>query len=248
MALKRVDAAVLYAVAVEGREITAALSAKRFLGRGIAVGRAFGLRVAAVETGMGKTNAAAAAAAVIHLYRPRLVINMGIAGAYASSGLKRGDVAAAVMEVYADEGIAGTNDFVGLKEIGIPIYKSGRKDYFNEFPLDEKLTARALKILGQDSAAPARPPLAGTFATVSAVSGTPARARQIELRTGAVCENMEGASVVHVCTMYSTPALEIRGISNYAGLRDKNGWDIDAAVNNSGRAVIILLKNMSLIL
>jgi futalosine hydrolase len=268
MAIKTVDVAVLYAVGLEGREIIDALSANKSPvtqgvappGPRITLGRVLKLRVAAVETGMGKTNAAAATAAVIERYRPGLIINMGIAGAYISSGLKRGDVAAALKEVYADEGVAGSqtasgdssgpdgfsglDGFCGLEKIGIPIYKSGRKKYFNEFPLDEKLVARAAKILGRNSISLAT----GAFATVSAVSGSPARAIEIQRRTGAICENMEGAAVVHVCTMYRTPVMEIRGISNDAGLRDKSGWDIDAAVKNSARAVIILLQNMSLLL
>ena len=90
----------------------------------------------------------------------------------------------------------------------------------------------------------------GTFVTVSTVTGTDKRARELEKRFsassasggGAICENMEGAAVAHVCAMYGIPMLEIRGISNIVEDRDRSKWDIKTAAENCQKAVFVLLK------
>ncbi|GFP22067.1 futalosine hydrolase [Candidatus Hakubella thermalkaliphila] len=86
----------------------------------------------------------------------------------------------------------------------------------------------------------------GTFVTVSTSTGTSKRAREIERRFstsgGAICENMEGAAVAHVCTMYGIPMLEIRGISNIVEDRDKSKWDIKKAAENCQKIMLALVK------
>jgi futalosine hydrolase len=83
----------------------------------------------------------------------------------------------------------------------------------------------------------------GPFVTVSAVSGSPARARILANRYRALCENMEGGAVAQVCLRYRVPFLEIRGLSNRAGDRNKKRWQLSKALNNSQRALLYLLEN-----
>ena len=118
----------------------------------------------------------------------------------------------------------------GYKKIGIPLVQSGRKKYFNEFPVST----------------PPVPPLvrggfnikAGNFVTVSAATGTQKRAKELEERFRAVCENMEGAAIAQVCAIYKIPMFEIRGISNIAGVRDKRKWNLKLASQNCQKAVL----------
>ena len=81
----------------------------------------------------------------------------------------------------------------------------------------------------------------GVFATVSACSGTREQALLLQTRFNAICENMEGAAVAHICRLYNVPMLEMRGISNIVEDRDPSAWDIRGASDAVSRAVIALL-------
>jgi futalosine hydrolase len=164
-------------------------------------------------------------------FSPARVVVFGIGGAYPGCGLKIGDVVIAKKEGYADTGVLLKDGLRGTEAIGIELLRKGSKKYFNEFPLDSRLQKKAFReIEGIKS---------GVFATVNATTGTLQRAKEIKTRFGAVCENMEGAAVAHVCARYSVPVLELRGISNIVPERD--GWDKEGAARNSQEALLRVL-------
>jgi len=196
-----------------------------------------------VVSGIGKTNAAHAATALIHYYSPALVVNFGIGGAYPSSGLQTGDIAVASKEVYADEGILLQSGFHDLKLINIPLLKIGRRQYFNEFPLDTGLGETMMKAA---TTAGFRA-VEGIFATVSTCTGTKKRARELSKKFGAICENMEGAAVAHSCLIHGVPSVEVRGISNIVQERDMSKWTIRSASGNCQRTVIEFVREVDLL-
>lgn len=195
-------------------------------------------------SGIGKTNASHAATLLIGKFSPGIIINFGIGGAYPSSGLRTGDIAIAKKEIYGDEGLLLKDGFHTVDSIGIPFLKKGRKMYFNEFPMDKALTGKAIKCFRlTPNPLPLAPKIkSGAFVTVSTCTGTNKRAKELEKRFNAVCENMEGAAVAHVCAVYGIPVLEIRGISNIVENRDRSKWDIKTAAENSQRLVLRFLK------
>ena len=185
-------------------------------------------------SGLGKTNAAHCATSLILNFAPSIVINFGIGGAYPASGLMPGDIAVATKEVYADEGVLLEDGLNLLEFIGVPLLKTAGRKYYNEFPLDTRLGKKMLKVARSAGMKAS----AGIFATVSACSGTKQRAAELSARFGAICENMEGAAVAHVCMLYGVPCIEIRGISNIVEARDTSKWDIPLASRNCQKAVI----------
>lgn len=191
-------------------------------------------------SGIGKVNAAHMATRLIHEYPLSLIMNIGVGGAYPSSGLVMGDVAIAGKEIYGDEGVLLKDGFHGADLIGIPLLEKGRRKYFNEFPLDRGLVRKAVRTFAL------RPlPFAvqsGTFVTVSTCTGTAKRARAIEGKFHAICENMEGAAVAHICALYGTPLIEMRGISNMVRDRDRAEWNIRLAAENCQTAALQLLR------
>jgi futalosine hydrolase len=196
--------------------------------------------VAYSVSGLGKTNAAHCLTSLILNYSPSAVILFGVGGAYPDSGLGVGDVAVATKEVYADEGVLLQDGFHSLGLIGIPLLKAGRRTYFSEFPLDAVLArkmARAARSAGLMTAS-------GVFATVSACTGTAGRAEELSTRFAAICENMEGAAVAHICRRYGLPCVEVRGISNIVEARDTSKWDMAAASENCQRTVLEFLKGL----
>ena len=167
-------------------------------------------------------------------------MNIGIGGAYPSSGLKIGDVAIAEKEIYGDEGVLLKDGIHGIDLIGIPLLQRGRRKYFNEFPLDTGLVRKAVNAL-------ALCPLpfdfkAGDFLTVSTCTGTKKRSRELDRRFNAVCENMEGAAIAHICTLYGIPMIEMRGISNIVEDRDRSTWNITLAAENCQTAALELIR------
>jgi futalosine hydrolase len=190
--------------------------------------------IVCVVSGIGKTNAAHAATVLIQNFSPCLAVNFGIGGAYPSSGLALGDIAVASKEVYADEGVLLKSGFRTLELVDIPLLKAGRRRYFNEFPIDSGLSVKMMEAATAAGFRARR----GTFATVSTCTGTRKRAEELSKRFGAICENMEGAAVAHICVIYSIPCVEVRGISNIVKERDISKWDIRPASVNCQKTVI----------
>jgi futalosine hydrolase len=49
-------------------------------------------------------------------------------------------------------------------------------------------------------------------------------------RFSGICENMEGAAVAQVASLYGVDCMEIRGISNLVEDRDLSRWNIPLAM------------------
>jgi futalosine hydrolase len=248
--------ALISSVPEEGKLLFKQLKKYVVAGKPLYRGKISGKNVVYIISGMGKTNAAHASTLLIEKFSPVAVILFGIGGAYPSPGLGVGDIAVAEKEVYGDEGVLAKEGFSGIDFIGIPLVKKGTRKYFNEYSLDRKLVAEALKS-GERLAVthPLCPPLvrggkggvkvkSGTFVTVSTCTGTRRKALELKKRFEAICENMEGAAVAHICTLYGTPMMEIRGISNMVEDRDRSNWDIGLAAENCQKAVMEVLKRL----
>jgi futalosine hydrolase len=190
-----------------------------------------------MNTGIGKVNAAHSVTILMEHFPFNFAILCGVGGAYPDSGLETGDIAIASKEIYGDEGVFASLE--GMREIGFPLFKKGRKGYFNEFPLDRRLIKKAM-LSGQSLRH--MNIHKGPFITLSSVSGSYKRAIELKRRFNAICENMEGAAIAHVCAIYKIPMLEIRGISNMAGIRDKRRWNLKKASENCQRVVMEFIK------
>ena len=188
--------------------------------------------------GIGKANAAAAATCLIERYRPELVIITGCGGAYPGSGLSVGDLAVAYDEVFGDEGVVAPSGWMDLKQMGLPIFQEGDRNWYNTIPLARHEAEKAMQLADGHGVQLTR----GRFVTVSCCSGTKARGLELARRYQAVCENMEGAAIALVALRYGIPCLEIRGISNLVEDRDMSRWDIGKAAEASQRFVIKIVE------
>ena len=216
----------------------------RIAGKNAYRGRIAGIDVVLFNTGIGKVNAAHSASCIFERFPVKAVLNLGVAGAYAGSGLKTGDIAIASKEILGDDGVIDSGGRHSLEKIGIPLVISGRKKYFNEFPLDNVFSKKIIKTIKTGPLQSYSRITQGPFITLSAASGSPSRAAELEKRFKGICENMEGAAIAQVCAIYKTPFVEIRGVSNIAGVRDKRKWDLKGASGNCQEAVLDLLCAM----
>lgn len=212
-------------------------------GFALSVGEIAGRPVGLLTTGIGKANAAAASA-VLLAHRPiEAVVNFGCAGAFPESGLETGDLALAEAEIFGDEGAMTPSGFLDMKALGLPLHTEGEAHYYNRLSCDGSLLERCRPLLGRFAEKVGRRLAEGPFVTVSCGSGAEQNARALAARTGAVCENMEGAAIVQVCRRFAVPALEIRGISNLTVDRDTSAWDLGGAARFAQEAVLELLAN-----
>jgi len=165
----------------------------------------------------------------VHAQGPfRLALNVGIAGAYAGSGLAIGDIVVAGGEIFADVGFETPGDPPGFES-------------FARSALGQAFYGPILPTLAPSEFLPTSPSEA-TYrvhvgrrgATVNACTGTHATgARRADL-TGAAFESMEGAAVALWGTLTDppTPVCEIRAISNVAADRDMRPENIRLALDN----------------
>lgn len=165
--------------------------------------------------GIGRTNAAAATTQAL-LEQPDCqgVVSAGIAGALPGSGLNVGDIVLAQRCVYVEEGLLSPTGFRDMAEMGFELGDFAG----NAVPVHEPW----LKALDSVTQVP--------IATAATCSGTDERAEFIVRRTSAAAEAMEGAAVVHAARRLGIPGMEIRAISNTTGHRDRQQWDIPAAL------------------
>ncbi len=200
----------------------------------------FNYEVQLLVTGIGVANAAHALTASICHKIPRLVWLIGCGGAYPESGLKIGDFALAEKEIWAEAGAYTEAGFRPLNKIDLPYLVKDGVCFYNCFPADEKLNnlvAKSIMPLLSNSNLKT-----GPFLTVSATTGNQKRLSLLRGRFFGICENMEGAAIAQICTIYEIPFLELRCISNIVGGYDKENWEIDLASKRCQRLVLNLLE------
>lgn len=195
-----------------------------------------------VHSGIGKSNAAAAATTLLCGCQPEALINIGCGGAYASSELEVGDLALASAEVFADEGSDSESGFLDLEELDLPLCQLGETSLYNRLPTNSRLFASAHDVLERFADKSGIRLATGPFVTVSTCTGTDQQGEKRSSYSAGICENMEGAAIALMAIRFGTPFLEFRGISNLAGKRNREKWDLSGACQIAQRALLALLQ------
>jgi len=172
-------------------------------------------------TGVGMT--ATAFALGKHLSsKYALVLNLGIAGCFDYS-LPLGTLINIVKDQFSELGAENGQNFISIDELGF-----GK----STFEVQNKLTNSLITDL-----------VTGTGITVNRVHGEEKSIQDIVKRLNPLTESMEGAAVLYCCANASIPCLQIRSISNYVELRNRNNWKIGLAINHLNQWAISFLTN-----
>jgi futalosine hydrolase len=181
-----------------------------------------------VVSGIGTVNAALATQAGILEHQPSMVLSVGIGGAYPSGGLQPGVAAVSNAIIYAGLGAMDGEHFLGLEQLRLVLLERNGTKTFNTLPVSDVSRGFA------EAAGIAH----GPFLTLETVTGSFESASRLERQVpGALVEGMEGAGVAHVAYKNNTPCLEVRGISNMVGPRERSTWKIPAAMQALSRAL-----------
>ncbi|MEW1828886.1 futalosine hydrolase [Streptomyces sp. NPDC088196] len=179
-----------------------------------AVARAFtqDSRVDVIAAGVGPAAAAAATATALAGASYGLVVSAGIAGGFQPEA-PVGSLVIADEITVADLGAETPDGFVPVTELGFGA-----------------VTHRPPNALVRELAA-ATGARTGAVLTVSTVTGTAARAKELRARhPRALAEAMEGFGVAEAAAAHGIPVLELRAVSNPVGPRDRTAWRIGDAL------------------
>jgi futalosine hydrolase len=82
-----------------------------------------------------------------------------------------------------------------------------------------------------------------TALTVNEITTRKERIAQLKSIYNPTIESMEGAALHYVGNDLNIPYLQIRGLSNYIGERDKSKWKIKDAINNANHVLLSIIIN-----
>lgn len=170
-------------------------------------------------TGVGPVEAACSVSRALAQERYRLVVGAGLAGAF-DGAAKIGDgvvVALDAMQLSLENG----------QSISLPGGERTVERSHSDAHLVAQLSVRGFaKLHG---------------ITVARVTSTEETAARLA-RLGAQVESMEGFAVLRAAERAGIPAIELRGISNRVGSRERAGWDFEAGLAGLQRALGTLFE------
>ena len=178
-------------------------------------------------TGMGMMNTAAHLALYTQKYDRNFYIDAGICGAF-NRNLQIGEVVQISSETYGDFGVENEEEFQDFFDLG---FIDKKEDAF-QYGLCEPIISQFHQNISLPKA---------TSITVNKVHGNEKTIKIIQEKYNADTENMEGLAFYYVLKLINKPSIEIRAISNYVERRNKENWNIKAAVENLNMEIVKIL-------
>ena len=167
----------------------------------------------------------------IHQEIPDMIIQFGIAGAF-TNAFALGDTIAVESEIIADAGAVENGTFRSIFDLGL--------QQENEYPFDGKKLYNPHKLMLEKTSVKT-----ATAITVNEITTSNDRIRYYISTYDPAIESMEGAAFHYTCLMKNIPFVQLRGISNYVGERNKQHWKIELALKSTAQAIQTLLSNNS---
>jgi futalosine hydrolase len=182
-----------------------------------------------LSTGIGIVNTALSLDRALQNNRPDLIIQAGIAGSL-NAQFPPGSVVQVQREIYADLGAESPSGFLDLKTLGLVNFTLNERQYFNTLDNSNLLSTHLPIVTGM---------------TVNRVMGTAESITQAKALWNADIESMEGAAFFQVCLQHAIPFAEIRAISNWVEPRNREAWDIPAALKQLRAEIHTILTNLT---
>lgn len=156
--------------------------------------------------------------------RPGLVVQAGIGGAFDTEKHPLGSVVAIRRDCQADLGVREAEGWRDVFDMGLASP--------SDFPYTEGWLVNPHDRLWEQAGLK---PASGV--TVNRVSSDPDAIHELVQRLHPDVESMEGAALHYACLLTGVPFLQIRGISNRVGERDKSAWHMGEALDNTRMAL-----------
>jgi futalosine hydrolase len=178
-------------------------------------------------TGIGLTATTYALARQIHIKRPDLVIQAGVAGCFSPS-IPLGTVLAVKKESIADQGVIESRQLKSL--FGLQLLSQ------NQYPFSKGWLVNKNGILSKIKLKKV------TGISVNEITTSPQKIKLYTHAYAPVVESMEGAALHYVCLMEKIPFIQLRAISNYIAERNKKHWNMKDSIINLNNELVRLLQ------
>ena len=186
------------------------------------------LQVDVLITGIGLTATSYHLTKQINLKRPRLVLQAGVAGCF-NKQLALGTVVTVKQDTIADESVIELKKLKTLFDLKLvpPSQFPYKKGWLvnTDVALIKKTRLKAVKGI-----------------SVNQITASRQKIRVYEKKFAPVVESMEGAALHYTCLMEKIPFLQLRGLSNYVGERNKKKWNMKDSINNLNKELIRILQ------
>ena len=183
-------------------------------------------------TGVGMLAAAVSLTKLALIHKPSLIIQVGIAGCFDTS-IALGKVVLVKEEILGDTGVEENGEWKDLFKT--KFIAPDDVPFTNGRLVNKHLSAYNHSQLSEVTAL-----------TVNEITTRPERIAQQRSLYNPTIESMEGAALHYVGNDLNIPYLQIRGLSNCIGERDKSKWQIKEAIENANKVLLNLVMNYEL--
>ncbi len=180
-------------------------------------------------TGIGLVNTGIQLGICLAQTKFDFAFQVGIAGSYEES-IKILDCVEVTEEIFGDLGVQLDTGFQSMDEMGFKNFQFKEKNYYNHIPNYKKYTTlKSVKGLSSNT-----------------ISGTISLAEKRIVKWNPDIETMEGAAFFQTCLLQNVPFCQVRSISNYCGVRDKNLWKIKEAALEAQKKLLEILVDFEI--
>jgi futalosine hydrolase len=180
-------------------------------------------------TGIGSVSTTYFLTRKIQARRPDLIIQAGIAGCFGEK--KLAELVTVKEDSFADMGAVEDGQFKNIFDLRLADKDS--PPFRNGVLINPHENLLSLPLLDQVKGI-----------SVNEITTDKTRLDWHKQKYSPVVESMEGAAFHYVCLTEMIPFLQIRGISNYIGERDKTKWKIREAIQALNEKLIGLINSL----
>jgi futalosine hydrolase len=172
-------------------------------------------------TGVGMVATAACTARALARVRYDLALNFGLCGSF-DRALPSGKAVHVVVDRIAELGAEDGDTFLTLDELGLP----GDFVFTNHAPPDNRALTALTRVTG---------------ITVNTAHGSERSIAAVVGRFAPQVESMEGAAFMYACQLSGVPYAQVRAVSNIVEKRNREAWNVDAALASLARCGAAIL-------
>lgn len=156
------------------------------------------------------------------------VFQVGIGGSFTKE-IELGKAVIINKEYMADVGVLDNKIWNDFFDLG---FANNNKIPFTKKAIENKYQKKLKKFSHQFA----------TGITVNTITTNPNIKKQFIQKYTAQIESMEGAALHYVCSQFKTPFVQIRGVSNVVGERNKKNWKIQEAIESSNTLALEVIS------
>ncbi|MGZ5220825.1 MAG: phosphorylase family protein [Chitinophagaceae bacterium] len=180
-------------------------------------------------TGIGLTATTYSITKQIQLRRPGIIIQAGIGGCF-DKNIPLGSVLAIKQEAIGDQVVIEKGKMKSLFDLGLVPQ--------DQFPFSKGWLINKSGVLKKTKLKKVK------GITTNEITTSKQKITLYRDTFNPVVESLEGAALHYVCLQEKIPFLQIRGVSNYIGERNKKNWDMKNSITNLNKELILLLDSL----